>query len=217
MESYEGMVIRHSLTLDCNRVGVSFLENLTTINKNLSSAFTFTDLEGDHKEVSFYVSVEESRYLSIVLDALSSIPLESYVLSLKDILGYVQGIDPYIKDDLTIAQILSMYVYIILILRKGEDHPRLKIWDALVEFCDEQNIKDIKKIVIDSYYGQFLYKDNSEEHLSLARLFSSALYFFWDYSNLISGGKNNNKEIEAREFSSCYDTIMKIIFWLLYY
>ena len=217
MESNEEKTIRRSLILKDNKVGVYFLENLITINKNLSSAFTFTDLDGDRKEVSFYVSEEENRYLGIVLDALSSISLESYTLSLKDVFGYVQGVDSHIKDDPTIAQILSMYVYIIRILRKGEDRPRLKTWDALTEFCDEQNRKDLKKMVVDSYYGQFLYKDDNEEHLSLARLFSSALYFFWDYSNLISGGNNSNKEIEAREFSSCYETIMKIIFWLLYY
>ena len=51
----------------------------------------------------------------------------------------------------------------------------------------------------------------------MAKNLSSALYFFWNYSNLIYYNNNGNTEINAKKFNSGYETIMKTIFWIMRY
>lgn len=208
--------MKRSIILNNEKAGVHFLKNLTTINNKLKFAFEFKDIDEDNTEVFFYANEDDCKYLDIVLTAFNT---DNNITSLKDLICDIYNNKyQFLKEDITMAIFISIYVYIIYTIKKEKDNfSRLNIWDDLINICDEFDRKDIKNVIVDSYYGQCYYNDGNNEHNLMAKNLSSALYFFWNYSNLTSDNNNGNDEINARKFSSGYETIMKTIFWNMCY
>lgn len=208
--------MKRSIILNNEKAGVHFLKNLTTINNKLKFAFEFKDIDEDNTEVFFYANEDDCKYLDIVLTAFNT---DNNITSLKDLICDIYTNKyQFLKEDITMAIFISIYIYIIYTIKKEKDNvSRLNIWDDLISICDEFDRKDIKNVIVDSYYGQCYYNDGNNEHNLMAKNLSSALYFFWNYSNLTSDNNNGNNEINAREFNSGYETIMKTIFWIMCY
>ena len=208
--------MKRSIILNNEKAGVHFLKNLIKINRRLKFAFEFKDIDEDNTEVFFYANEDDCKYLDIILTAFNTDTNNS---SLKDLICDIYNNKYlFLKEDITMAIFLSIYVYIIYKIKKEKDNvSRLNIWDELISVCDEFNRNDIKKFIVYSYYGECHYDDGDCKHNLMAKNLSSALYFFWDYSNLISYNNNGNTEINARKFNSGYETIMRTIFWIVRY
>lgn len=205
--------MKRSIILNNEKAGVHFLKNLIKINRKLKFAFEFKDIDEDNTEVFFYANEDDCKYLDIILTAFNTDINNS---SLKDLICDIYNNKYlFLKEDITMAIFLSIYVYIIYTIKREKDNvSRLNIWDELINTCDEFDRKDIKKVIVDSYYGECHYNDDNYKHNIMAKNLSSALYFFWNYSNLIF---YNNNENNARKFNSGYETIMKTIFWIMRY
>lgn len=208
--------MKRSIILNNEKAGVHFLKNLIKINRRLKFAFEFKDIDEDNTEVFFYANEDDCKYLDIILTAFNTDTNNS---SLKDLICAIYNNKyQFIKEDITMAIFLSIYVYIIYTIKREKYNiSRINIWDELINTCDEFDRNDIKKFIVDSYYGQFNYNDGDCKHNIMAKNLSSALYFFWNYSNLISCNNNGNNEINVRKFNSGYETIMKTIFWIVRY
>lgn len=208
--------MKRSIILNNEKAGVHFLKNLIKINNKLKFAFEFKDIDEDNTEVFFYANKDDCKYLDIILTAFNTDTNNS---SLKDLICDIYNNKyQFIKEDITMAIFLSIYVYIIYKIKKEKDNiSRINIWEELISVCDEFNRNDIKKFIVYSYYGECHYDDGDYKHNLMAKNLSSALYFFWNYSNLIYYNNNGNTEINAKRFNSGYETIMKTIFWLMRY
>lgn len=208
--------MKRSIILNNEKAGVHFLKNLIKINKKLKFAFEFKDIDEDNTEIFFYANEDDCKYLDIILTAFNTDTNNS---SLKDLICDIYNNKyQFLKEDITMAIFISIYVYIIYIIKREKNNiSRLNLWDELLSICDEYDRKDIKEVIVDSYYGEFHYNDGNNEHNLMAKNLSSALYFFWNHRNLISYINNGNNEINARKFNSGYEAIMKTFFWIMCY